>query len=156
MMAYHFQINFRCIWVLAGMLFTSILCGQSKDDAALYAIWSDTTKPEVDRIDAYFTRLNDMKVLENEFKLNEKWFAESPQAIVFALKLDRKEYLPLFYLASAFKYALNENDYASGCIEANKVIESAKLANASKFPVFVAYMILLNACAERIRGNLSN
>ena len=66
MMAYHFQLYIRFIWILAGMLFTSILYSQSKDDAALYAIWSDTTKPEFDRIDAYFDRLNDMRVFEGE------------------------------------------------------------------------------------------
>ena len=69
------------------------------------------------------------------------------EAIELAIKLDKKEYLPLFYLASSFNYAVIQNDFECGCKEANKVIESAKLANASKFPVFTAYMILLNACS---------
>ena len=66
-MAYHFQLYIRFIWILTGMLFTGILHSQSKDDAALYAIWSDTTKPEIERIDAYFNMLNESA----EFRIQE-------------------------------------------------------------------------------------
>ena len=167
MMAYHFQLYIRFIWILAGMLFTSILYSQSKDDAALYAIWSDTTKPEFDRIDAYFDRLNDMRVFEGEGKVDDKWFMGSGEAIQLAMELNKKEYLPLFYLASAYNYAIILNDFETGCIEANKVVESAKIANASKFPVFTAYMILMFSCPgliddqaflnefEKIKGTLT-
>jgi len=149
-MIYHVQIHIRFFWVLVGLFSTTMLFSQSKDDAALYAIWSDTTKPEIERIDAYFDRLNDMKVFEDDHKVAEKWLVESNVAIELAVNLDKKEYLPLFYLASSYNYGVIQNDFECGCIEANKVIESAKLANASKFPIFLANMILLNACAEEI------
>ena len=141
MMAYHFQLYIRFIWILTGILFTGILHSQSKDDAAFYAIWSDTTKPETERIDAYFDRLNDMRVFEGEGKVDDKWFMGSGEAIQLAMELNKKEYLPLFYLASAYNYAIILNDFETGCIEANKVVESAKIANASKFPVFTAYQL---------------
>ena len=167
MMAYHFQLYIRFIWILAGMLFTSILYSQSKDDAALYAIWSDTTKPEIERIDAYFNMLNDIRVFEGELMPDDKWFMGSGEAIQLAMELNKKEYLPLFYLASAYNYAIILNDFETGCIEANKVVESAKIANASKFPVFTAYMILMFSCPgliddqaflnefEKIKGTLT-
>ena len=150
MMAYHFQIYIRFIWILTGILFTGILHSQPKDDAALYAIWSDTTKPELDRIDAYFDRLNDMRVFEGEEKVDDKWFMGSGEAIQLAMELNKKDYLPLFYLASAFNYAMIQHDFESGCKEAKKVVESAKLANASNFSLFSAYMVLINACSEDI------
>ncbi|MBK9105681.1 MAG: response regulator [Saprospiraceae bacterium] len=128
-----------------------MLHSQSKDDAALYAIWSDTTKPEVDRIDAYFDRLNDIKLFLNEQSLNNKWFEASDEAIALAIRFDKKEYLPLFYLTSSFNFGLNKHDFQKGCLEAEKVLESAKLANASKFPVFTAYMILLSSCTQVIK-----
>jgi hypothetical protein len=139
------------MWVLTGLLFTSVLYSQSNDDAGLYAIWSDTTKPGVDRIDAYFDKLNHIELFGNEQNLDDKWFAAADKAIELALKFDKKEYLPLFYLASSFNYGLLERDIECGCMEAEKVIESAKLANASKFPVITAYMILFNACSEVIK-----
>ena len=83
------------------------------------------------------------------------------------MELNKKEYLPLFYLASAYNYAIILNDFETGCIEANKVVESAKIANASKFPVFTAYMILMFSCPgliddqaflnefEKIKGTLT-
>ncbi len=132
------------------MLLAAHMYAQPASDAALYAIWSDTTKPEIERIDAYFERFNDMKVFETNTGLNDKWLEESDEAIALAMKLNKKEYLPLFYLASSLNYGL-QNDIECGCLETQKVIESAKIANASNFPVLIAYQILLNACSEDIQ-----
>ena len=139
------------ILMVIGILFTTIGYGQSKADAELYAIWKDKSKPDGDRIKAYFDRLNVWEIFENGAKLDNKWFVASDKAIELALKLDKKEYLPLFYLASAYNYAMIQTDFARGCIEINKVIESAKVANASKFPVFMAYTISSSACQADIK-----
>lgn len=128
------------------MLLAANVYAQPADDASLYAFWTDTTKPEVKRMDAYFDRLNNMRLFEGEHKVDDKWFMGAGEAIQLAMKWNKKEYLPLFYLASAFNYAVIQNDFETGCLEANKVVESAKLANASKFPTFTAYMILIFSC----------
>ena len=54
------------ILIVIGILFTTIGYGQSKTDAELYAIWSDKSKPDGDRIKAYFDLLNDWEMFENE------------------------------------------------------------------------------------------
>ena len=126
MMAYHFQLYIRFIWILSGMLFTGILHSQSKGDAALYAIWSDTTKPEIERIEAYFNMLNDIRVFEGELMPDDKWFMGASEAIQLAKERNKKEYLPLFYLASSYNYALIQHDFESGCLAAKKVVESGR------------------------------
>jgi len=145
MMTHHFQIHIRLMWVFAGMLFTSILYGQSKDDAALYAIWSDPSKPAIERVQAYFNALNDFKMFKY-FEEENKWYAASDEAIELALELNKWEYLPLFYLSSAHNYFLLQNDYECACIEANQVIESAKFANASQNAIFIAHVVLYSLC----------
>ncbi len=139
------------ILMVIGILFTTIGYGQSKTDAGLYATWKDKSKPDGDRIKAYFDRLNDWEMFENGAKLDNKWFVASDKAIELALKLDKKEYLPLFYLASAYNYAMIQTDFEGACSVLNKVIESAKVANASKFPVFIAYTISSSACQADIK-----
>ena len=145
------EIQLKFILIVVCVFFTSCIYGQTTEDAKLYAIWSDTSKSEINRVDAYFDRLNDWKMIENESNLDVKWFGASGEALRLALKLDKKEYLPLFYLASSFNSALLQNDIKRGCIEAQKILESAKLVNASKIPVFIAYMILSNGCQKDIK-----
>jgi len=145
------QIGLKYILIFFGIIFYSIAHGQTKTDAELYATWKDKSNSDGDRIKAYFDRLNVWEIFENGAKLDNKWFVASDKAIELALKLDKKEYLPLFYLASAFNYAMIQTDFARGCIEINKVIESAKVANASKFPVFIAYTISSSACQADIK-----
>ena len=139
------------ILMVIGILFTIIGYGQSKTGAELYAIWKDKSKTDGDRIKAYFDRLNVWEIFENGAKLDNKWFVASDKAIELALKLDKKEYLPLFYLASSYNYAMIQSDFEGACSALNKVIESAKVANASKFPVFIAYTISSSACQADIK-----
>jgi signal transduction histidine kinase/ActR/RegA family two-component response regulator len=146
----NFQLHIKAMLLLAGALLSSIIYGQTKEDAIFYAIWSDSSKPELDRVNAFFNRLNDIQYFMNNSAEESKWHASSNEAIELASKLDKKEYLPLFYLSSAFKYAINQDDYENGCIAANKVIEYSKLADASSFAVFVAYDVLAYACAVEI------
>ena len=140
------------ILMVIGILFTTIGYGQSKTDAELYAIWKDKSKTDGDRIKAYFDRLNDWEMFENES--DNKWFVASDKAIELALKLDKKEYLPLFYLASSYNYAMIQSDFEVACSALNKVIESAKVANASKIPVFMAYIILSTNCEKDIKEDI--
>ncbi|MBK6947404.1 MAG: hypothetical protein IPH16_04340 [Haliscomenobacter sp.] len=142
------------ILMVIGILFTTIGYGQSKTDAGLYAMWKDKSKPDGDRIKAYFDRLNDWEMFEDGAKFDNKWFVASDKAIELALKLDKKEYLPLFYLASSFNYAMIQSDFEGACSALNKVIESAKVANASKIPVFMAYEILSTNCEKDIKEDI--
>lgn len=147
----HLQIRLKLILIGIGMLFAPLLFGQSKTDDELYAIWSDSTKSETERLKAYFDRLDDWDMFVNAGKLDNKWFVASDKAIELALKLDKKEYLPLFYLVSAFNYAMIQTNFGRACIEINKVVESAREANASKIPVFMAYIILSSACKADVK-----
>lgn len=130
--------------MLVGTLFTSILCGQSRTDAALYAIWSDSTKPETERIDAYFERMNLDSPPVGEPEWMKKWIPGDKEALELAIKHDKKAYLPLLYMFSVEACA---GDQDCMCTAANKVIESAKVANAAKLPVtFFAYYLLIIEC----------
>ena len=85
-----------------------------------------------------------------------------------AIKLDKKEYLALFYLASTINYSAHEHDTPCACEEANKVLESAKTGNASNYAVFMVYAFLSKDCSiafkdedllnefEKIKDSLSD
>ena len=78
-----------------------------------------------------------------------KWKNEVDEAIKLSIKLNKKEYLPLFYMFSLEDCADN---VACMCAAANKVIESAKVANASKLPfTFWAYYILTDQCKTNVK-----
>lgn len=125
-----------------GILFTSILYGQPKDDAALYATWKDKSKPETERLEAIWERLNSLDNMNQEPVWWKRWKPELKEAIELSIKNNRKGYLPLFY---AFTFEDCKDNTVCHCALANKVIESAKVANDSKLPiVFNAYLGLLD------------
>lgn len=75
-----------------------------------------------------------------------KWKNELKEAIDLSIKNNKKEYLPLFYMVSLESCAGNTECM---CKTANKVLESAKVANASKLPFkLYAYFILIIQCKE--------
>ncbi len=130
--------------MLVGMLFTSIAYGQSRTDEELYAIWSDSTKPETERVDAYFERVNLDTLPAGEPEWIKKWAPGGTEALELAIKHDKKGYLPLLYMISIEACAGNQECM---CTAASKVIESAKVANAAKLPItFWAYFILIEQC----------
>ncbi len=80
----------------------------------------------------------------------KKWNTEPKEAIELAIKYNKKGYLPLLYFAMLDSYS-RTND--SICIILKRVIETAKLANASKAPfVFYAYFgLYYNHCGEEVK-----
>ncbi len=143
----HFQIYLKSMLMLVGMLFTSLLYGQTDEDAKLYAIWSDSTKSETDRIDAYFKKFDVWRMSADITDVGKKWYADSEKAIELAKKHGKTGYLPLFYLVSEYNCSIvKKNIECSRCEELTKVIESAKIANDSKYPVFWAYLSLPDTC----------
>jgi signal transduction histidine kinase/ActR/RegA family two-component response regulator len=132
-----------------GIILSTILLGQTRSDAALYAIWSDKSKPETARIEAIWERMNIDSLPNQEPEWLNKWENEVDEAIKLSIKLNKKEYLPLFYMFSLEDCADN---VACMCDAANKVIESAKVANASKLPfTFWAYYILSDQCKTNVK-----
>ena len=63
----HMLISF---WILVG----ANVYGQPADGDALFAIWADTTRPETDRLEAYFTRLNVYKAFQASDPGELKWY----------------------------------------------------------------------------------
>ena len=53
-----FNIRFKIILIVFGVLFTTFLFGQTKTDDELYAIWCDVTKPETVRLEAIWERMD--------------------------------------------------------------------------------------------------
>ncbi len=132
-----------------GILFSSILFGQTKTDDELYAAWKDKSKPEKVRLEAIWERMNIESMPNQEPKWWKKWKKEIKEAIELAIKNNKKGYLPLFYMTTLEDCAGNTECL---CATAHKVIESAKLANASKLPiVFAAYYTLAFDCNENVK-----
>lgn len=144
------QIHLKYLLIVFGMLFSSILYGQTKTDAQLYAIWKDSSKPEIVRLEAIWERMDFDSLPRQEPEWWQKWKNETKEAIKLAIKNNKKGYLPLLYM-STLESCEGNNECI--CNTAKKVIESAKVANASKAPfVFYAYFALYyNHCAEDVK-----
>jgi len=151
MMKGQFQMHVKHMLISFWMLAGANVYGQPADGDALFAIWADATRPEADRLEAYFTRLNVYKAFQASDPGELKWYEASNEAIELAIKLNRREYLPLLYLALSFNYAVILNDFECACVEANKIIESAEIANASKYALFNASMILFQECSSDVK-----
>ncbi len=134
------QIRLKYFLIVFGVLFSCNLFGQSKTDAELFAIWKDSSNPETVRLEAIWQRMDMDSIPNQEPEWWTKWKNEPKEAIELALKHNKKGYLPLLYMVTLESY-IGNND--SICITAKKVIETAKVANASKAPfVFYGYMAL--------------
>jgi signal transduction histidine kinase/CheY-like chemotaxis protein len=137
----------KFILIVVGVFITSIIYGQTNEDAKLYAIWSDTTKPETERIEAYFKKFDVWRISADRTDTGKKWYADADKAIALAKKHGKAAYLPLFYMIAEYNCSIvKKNIECSSCTELNKVIESAKIANDSKYPVFWAYLSLSDTC----------
>jgi tetratricopeptide (TPR) repeat protein len=137
----------KFILIVIGVFITSIIYGQTNEDAKLYAIWSDTTKPETDRIAAYFKKFDVWRISADRTDTGKKWYVDADKAIALAKKLGKPGYLPLFYMVAEYNCTIvKKNIGCSECTALNKVIESAKIANDSKYPVFWAYLSLSDTC----------
>jgi signal transduction histidine kinase/ActR/RegA family two-component response regulator len=140
------------ILLFFGLFFSTFSHGQTKEQVKLRAIWLDTTNSDLERINAFFQSMNDFKSLINATPEETKWQAiGAEEAIQLAIKLDKKEYLPLFYLASSSNYAMYENDTECACMQAKKALESTKIANASPYAVFMANMFLSYDCSTTVK-----
>lgn len=88
---------------------STTIYGQIDEDRKLYDIWSDTTKSEILRLDAYFQRLNNFDMFRDANK-ELKWHSNSNEAIRLAIMLNKKEYLPLLFLSSSFNYGVLQDN----------------------------------------------
>ena len=140
----------RVLLITIGWLSGDLLYSQSQTDAALYIIWSDTSKTDDVRLEA------SVKGVDNYIRNgptpgdDAKWVKASPTAVEMALRLGKKEYLPLLYLASAINYIGYENDTPCGCEEVNKAFESGKMTNAPIYVKFMAYLFLDENCSTPV------
>jgi signal transduction histidine kinase/ActR/RegA family two-component response regulator len=142
-------IQVRFIILGIGIFLSSFLLGQTKTDAELYATWKDTSKSEIVRLEALWERMDMDSTPNKEPEWWQKWNKETKEAIELAIKNGKKEYLPLFY---GMLSQSGEGNTESRCAAAQKAIESAKVANASKLPiVFWAYMTLAFECNENVK-----
>ncbi len=145
------QNHIKCFLIVIGVFFASIVFGQKRTDAELFATWKDKSKPETVRLDAIFERLNvDIDSLTNsqEPKWLKKWQKEIKGAIELAIKNDKKGYLPLFYVNTMEDCAGNTECM---CTTAQKAIESAKVANASKLPIVLfLYVGVTSHCKANV------
>jgi signal transduction histidine kinase/CheY-like chemotaxis protein len=144
------QIHLKYFLIVFGILFSSISFGQTKTDDELFATWKDKSKPETVRLEAIWERMNLESMPNQEPDWWKKWKNEPKEAIELAIKNNKKEYLPLFYMMT-LEACANKTDCM--CTTAKKVIESAKVANDSKMPfVFYAYSILTyNQCDDEVK-----
>lgn len=144
------QTLLKYFLIVFGMFLSSILYGQTKTDDELYAIWKDKSKPETVRLEAIWKRMNLDSFPNQEPDWWKKWKPEFKEAIELAIKNDKKGYLPLFYMSTFEDCAGNQECM---CATAKKVIESAKVANASKLPlVFYGYIgLIYSQCDEEVK-----
>ncbi|MBK6565230.1 MAG: hypothetical protein IPN49_10215 [Saprospiraceae bacterium] len=146
------QIRLKYALIVFGILFSSITHGQSKTDAELYTIWCDVTKPETERLDAIYKRLDIDSLSNQEPEWWKKWDGEVKEAIELAIKNNKKGYLALFYVMNM---SACEGNTECMCINAKKAIESAKVINTSKLPIiFWAYYTLKFDCKEDVKDEL--
>ncbi len=146
------QIRLKYFLIVLGSLFSSILFGQTRTDAELFAIWKDSSKRETVRLEAIWERMDLDSLPNQEPDWWVKWQHEPKEAIELALKNNKKGYLPLFYMMSVQDCAGNTECM---CTNAKKAIESAKVANSSKIPIiFWAYSILKFQCKEDVKDEL--
>lgn len=116
---------------------------QKRTDAELFATWKDQSKPETVRLEALWERLNSLENMNQEPVWWKNWKPEFKGAIELAIKNNKKGYLPLFYTLT-FEDCKDNTDCI--CALSNKVIESAKVANDSKYPIVInAYLGLLSS-----------
>ena len=142
-------MHLKYFLIVFGMLFSSILFGQSKTDAELFAIWKDSSKSETVRLEAIWERMNLDSMPNQEPAWWKKWDKETKEAIDLSIKNNKKGYLPLLYMMSSQSC---EGNIECMCVAAHKAIESAKVANASKLPiVFGAYYILAFQCNVNVK-----
>jgi signal transduction histidine kinase/ActR/RegA family two-component response regulator len=139
------QILLKYFLIFFGVIFTSFVFGQTRTDAELFATWKDKSKPETVRLEAIWERMNLDSMANQEPEWWLKWNTGIKEAIDLAIKNNKKEYLPLFYWLT-MQYCDGDNDCY--CNNSKKLIESAKLANASKAPfVFYTYVgLFYNQC----------
>ena len=143
------QIRLKYFLVVFGIFFSCTLFGQTKTDDELFAIWKDSSKSETVRLEAIWERMNLDSMPNQEPVWWKKWKTELKEAIELAIKNNKKGYLPLFYMMSS---EACEGNTECMCTSAHKVIESAKVANASKLPVvFGAYFTLAFQCNENVK-----
>lgn len=95
-------VHIKFILLVAGVLFTSFVFGQTKTDAELYAIWCDVTKPETVRLEAIWDRMNLDSMPNQEPEWWKKWDKEINEAIMQPVKSNKKEYLSIIYLKTLF------------------------------------------------------
>ena len=92
-----------------GMCLTTILLGQTKTDDELYAIWSNKSNPEIERIEAIWERFNFDSLLNKEFighphsnKRDREWHKLFKK---LNLKVEKKEYTKAYgFLQNATYY----------------------------------------------------
>ena len=120
----HKQIHLKYLLLVFGMLFSSFLFGQTKTDAELFAIWKDSSKPEIVRLEAIWKRMDLDSMPNQEPEWWNKWKNESKEAIKLAIKHDKKGYLPLLYMMTLQSY-IGNND--SICITFFAVIQILSL-----------------------------
>ncbi|MBK7427304.1 MAG: hypothetical protein IPI60_09910 [Saprospiraceae bacterium] len=126
-----FNIRFKIILIVFGVLFTTFLFGQTKTDAELYAIWKDKSEPDTVRLEAIWERVNFDSMPNHEPDWWKKWNKELKEAIELAIKNNKTGYLPLLYMMSTIDCAGN---IECMCSTAKKVLESSKVANDSRWP----------------------
>lgn len=132
MIGQNMYIHVKLILMGIGMCLFTSLFGQTKTDAELYAIWKDTLKPEIVRLEAIWERMDIDSLPNQEPEWWKKWGKETKEAIELAIKNNKKGYLPLFYMSTLEDCA---NNMECMCNVVQKVIESAKVANDSKLPI---------------------
>ncbi len=97
------QLNhIKLLLIIAGVLFTSFVFGQTKTDAELYAIRKDKSKPESGRLEAIRERMDIAYLPIQEPGWWKKWEKETKEAIKQSIKSNKKEYLPIIYLMKLF------------------------------------------------------
>ncbi|MES2648166.1 MAG: ATP-binding protein [Bacteroidota bacterium] len=141
------QLHLKYFLIVFGIFLSTILYGQTRTDNELYTAWKDESKPAKARLESIFERMNLDSLVYRDPEWWKKWGKELDEAIELALKNKEYGYLPLLYMASVQTCAGNMECM---CTAASKVIESEKVANASKMPFFFAYFLSMDQCNGKV------
>lgn len=96
---------------------------------SLYAIWSDSSSSEVEKLDAFYERFNKVSVAGQPEGNFMRWMDNMDAVLDMAIRNEKEEYLGLLYFIAGGNGIFEEQDPEKGCGYLQKSIEYSRREN---------------------------
>ncbi|MDX1478479.1 MAG: ATP-binding protein [Saprospiraceae bacterium] len=106
-------IAMKMLACILGFLLTLPSYAQEVKNDSLYAVWSDTSGADLDRLDAFYTRFRPYRL--TLAPLSGQWGPHALEAIDLAMKYQKTEYLGLLNKILAYYQSDILGDWDAGC-----------------------------------------